>query len=388
VFVFGIFISRKKIFASTEIVERIVPVGHHYFGGMEMSKKSGKKFKIRWSLIFNVIILGLTAFLILYFVFSEGGFVDLINSGLKINVVWIFIAIFVHLTNIALDMTVIYLFMKENCPEMTLYKAFICSMTGQFFCAVTPSATGGQPMQILSMSRMGIRPAKTTAALIQKFLVWQFTLATVCIIAVVARFGFFAQFLDPPMWVASIIGFLAQIALIVVLLLASFCKPLTTRVVNAVIRFFGRIHIIKNPEEKITSIDETLTSFHDSNKNLNKNKPLLIKVYAITAVQMVSFFLVPYCIARSFNIDCNVFDMLCAQAYVNMVSCLVPLPGGSGAAEYCFGIFFGSYFTPITIKSAILLWRTITYYGTIIITAPFAMLKSKKTEESLEEELS
>ena len=191
------------------------------------------------------------------------------------------------------------------------------------------------------------------------------------------------------MWIASLIGFAAQIALIVALLLASFCKPLTTKVVNGFIHFLGRIHIIKDPEEKIKNVDETLTSFHDSNKTLNKNKELLIKVYAITAVQMMSYFLVPYCIARSFGIDCNVFDMLCAQAYVNMVSCLVPLPGGSGAAEYCFSVFFGSYFSGITIKSAILLWRTITYYGTIVFTAPFAMLKSRKTnEEKLENNVS
>ena len=352
-----------------------------------------KRFKIPWGLLFNITVIALTFFLIFYFIFSDGGFVDLIQSGMHISIVWLLTAVFVHLLNIALDMTVIYLFVKENDKNMTVKKALIASMTGQFFCAVTPSATGGQPMQVVSMSRMGIRPAKTTAALIQKFLVWQFTLTTVCIIAVVARFGFFAQFLDPPMWVMSIIGFLAQIFLIVVLLLASFCKPITTKVVNAVIRFLSKIHVIKKPEEKIKSIDDTLTSFHDSNKTLNKNKELLIKVYAITAVQMIAYFLVPYCIARSFGIDCNAFDMICAQAYVNMVSCLVPLPGGSGAAEYCFSVFFGSYFTGLTIKSAILLWRTITYYGTIVISAPFAMLKSRKSledtiEDSLEENIS
>lgn len=354
-----------------------------------MKEKNGRKIKIPWSLIFNIVILALTAFLIIFFIFSEGGFIDLINSGLKINITWLLIAIFVHILNIALDMTIIYLFLKETCDNMSLYKAFICSMTGQFFCAVTPSATGGQPMQVVSMSRMDIKPSKTVAALIQKFLVWQFTLSTVCIIAVAARFGFFSQYLDPPMWVMSILGFSAQIVLIVALLLASFCKPVTTKVVNAVITFAGKLHIVKNPEEKKKSVGETLTSFHDNNKTLNNNKELLVKVYAITAVQMIAFFLVPYCIARSFGIDCNVFDMLCAQAYVNMVSCLVPLPGGSGAAEYCFSVFFGSYFTKLTIKSAILLWRTITYYGTIVFTAPFAMLKSRKSiEDTLEENLS
>ena len=353
-----------------------------------MKENNERRIRIPWSLIFNIVILILTGMLITYFVFSEGGFIDLLNSGLQISVAWMLTGIFVHLLNIFLDMTIIYLFLKETCKEMTFYKAFICGLTGQFFCAITPSATGGQPMQVVSMTRMNIPASKTVAALIQKFLVWQFTLATVCIIAVCARFSFFAQFFNLPMWVGSIVGFTAQIGMIVVLLLASYCKPLTSRIVNWFINIFGKLHIIKNPEEKKKSVENTLNSFHENNKTLNKNKELLIKVYAITAVQMISYFLVPFCIARSFGIECDVFDMLCAQAYVNMISCLVPLPGGSGAAEYCFSVFFGSYFTAQTIKSAILLWRTITYYGTIVFTAPFAMLKSKKSmEETLEENI-
>ena len=154
-----------------------------------MKENNERRFRIPWSLIFNIVILILTGMLITYFVFSEGGFIDLLNSGLQISVAWMLTGIFVHLLNIFLDMTIIYLFLKETCKEMTFYKAFICGLTGQFFCAITPSATGGQPMQVVSMTRMNIPASKTVAALIQKFLVWQFTLATVCIIAVCARFG-------------------------------------------------------------------------------------------------------------------------------------------------------------------------------------------------------
>ena len=350
-------------------------------GGKDMEENK-KKFKIPWGLIFNITIIGLTFFLILYFVFSEGGFVDLLNSGLEIHLVWLIAAVFVHLLNIALDTTVIYLFIKESQPElMTVKKAIIASLTGQFFCAVTPSASGGQPMQVLALSRMGIRPSVSTSALIQKFLVWQFTMSVYCIVAVAARFSFFAEHLDTPMWILSVLGFSAQIVMIVILLLASFCKPLTIKVVNGFISLLGKLHLVKKADEKKKSMEETLDSFHKSNKELNKNKLLLVKVYVITAVQMTAYFLVPFCIAQSFGINCNMFDMLCAQSYVSMVSSLVPLPGGSGAAEYCFQVFFGTYFTDITIKSAILLWRTITYYGTIALTAPFAWLRKKQSFE-------
>ncbi len=345
-----------------------------------MDNKKEKKFHIPWGLIFNIAIIALTIFLIVYFIFSEGGFMDLLNSGVHISLAWLITAVFVHLLNIALDMTVIYLFTKQTNSEFTVFNALIASMTGQFFSAITPSASGGQPMQIVAMSRMGIKPSNSTSTLMQKFLVWQFTMAAYCIVAVTAKFSFISQQLNPTMWVLSIVGFAAQVLMIVILLLASFCKPVTTKVVNFFLNLLGKLHIVHDVEEKKKSIEATLTSFHESNKQLNKNKALLVKIYVITAIQMTSYFLAPYCIAMAFGIHCDIFDMLCAQAYVSMVSSLIPLPGGSGAAEYSFSVFFGTYFSAQTIKSAILLWRTITYYGTIAVSAPFAWLRKKNKQ--------
>lgn len=352
------------------------------------TQENKKKLNIPWRIIFNIAIIGLTIFLIVFFIFSDSGLLDLINSGLKIDFVWLSMAVAVHLLNIVIDATVIYLFVKQTTPHFSVYNAFIASMTGQFFCAVTPSASGGQPMQILVMSRMGVKGSNATSALVQKFLVWQFTLAIYCLIAVVTSFSFFSQFMNPAMWVFSVVGFLMQVFMIGVLLLASFCKSLTSKIVSGIFKLLGKLRLMKNPEQKILEFDETLTSFHESNKELNKNKALMVKAYVVTAIQMTALFLVPYCIAKSFHIDCDMFQMICAQAYVNMTSSLVPLPGGSGAAEYCFNVFFGSYFTTETMKSAILIWRTISYYGTIAISAPFASFRKKKsitTQESVAE---
>ncbi len=353
-----------------------------------------KKFRISVGLIFNIAIFVLTIFLIMYFVFSEDGLIDLINSGLEVSLWWILAAVILHLLNITIDASIIYLFVRENTPDLKVRTALKASMVGQFYCAITPSATGGQPMQILTMSRSGVKGSVATSALIQKFLVWQFTLAAYCIVAVVARFSFFRGNLDMHMWILSAIGFVVQLLMLGALLLASFAKNFTKKVAGGFLKLLAKLHILKNLDEKLSKLEETLESFHESNKALQKDKPLLIEVYGLTAIQMTSLFLVPYCIAMSFHIpDLNIFDMLCAQAYVNMVSSLVPLPGGSGAAEYCFSTFFMAYISAETMKSAILIWRTITYYGTIMISMPFSGVGKKKqlpvetqSDENIKEE--
>ena len=162
---------------------------------------------------------------------------------------------------------------------------------------------------------------------------------------------------------------------------AKHIAPISGSAIRDIFKLLGKIRILKNVDEKIKKLDESLTNFHNCNKDLNKNKKLVVEVYVLTFVQLTILFLVPYCIARSFGQHgVKMFDMICAQSFVSMVSGLVPLPGGSGAAEYCFSAFFGTMFTDQMIKSAILIWRTITYYLTIIVSLPFAAVRKKKTE--------
>lgn len=340
------------------------------------------KKKFSWRIIFNIFVAILTVAMVVYFCFSEGGLIDLIKSSEQINVFWLCIAIVFHLLNIFLDMMLIYVFIKDSSPHFKIGQAFKVSMAGQFFCAITPSSMGGQPMQIVMLSTMNVSTGKATSALIQKFLVWQFVLMAYSIFAVCARFSLLIDSMDPGIWVLAIIGFLAQCVVCAALLLASFAKNFTKKLVGFIFRFLSKIHIIKNPEEKRQNLENQINAFHECNRNLYKNKKLVIKTFMITILQMTVFFLVPYFVGLALSPKAaNMFDMLCAQAFVNMVSSLMPLPGGSGAAELCFATFFSEYFTSNTMKSAILIWRTITYYGTIFISAPFSGISKKKKEE-------
>lgn len=337
-----------------------------------------KKRKITARRIFNVMTVVVAIGLVVFFIFSKGGFIDFLREGHEVIFGWLIAAIALNLFNIFLDAIVIFIFLRVSTPSVTLWQAIAVGLTGQFYCAVTPAASGGQPMQIVSMTRMGIKGANGSSALIQKFLVWQFTLAAFCITSVATRIGYFAGKFDATLWIITIVGFVAQMGMIAVLLLASYKKELTLRVAVFLIKIGAKLRLVKDPEKKKAKADETLTSFHDCNRRLTADKKLLVKVYAITFVQMVSFFLVPYCIGRSFGINCGVFNMLTSQAYVNMIASVFPLPGGEGATEFCFSVFFGGVFTAETIKTAILLWRTITYYGVIALCAPFARIREKK----------
>ena len=334
-----------------------------------------KKKRISGKTIFNISVFVLCVGMLAYFCLSENGLADLLKSAENINLSWLFMAVFCHLLNIALDAYLIYRFTKNNYPLYTFRNAMKASMVGQFFSCITPFATGGQPMQIYLMSRQGVRGGVATSGLMQKFLVYQTTLTLYSLLAILVRMDYFGQHLTPFLWSLAIFGFASQAFVIVGILLFSFSRKLTHKLLVLVFTLLSKLHIIKDADAKIKGLESQLEAFHDGNRELYKNRKLLVETYVCTAVQLTTIFIVPYCVYRSFNLSGeSILNMISSQAFVTMASCFVPLPGAAGASEFSFMAFFGSQFSPETLKSAVLVWRFITYYFTMFMSAPFSRL--------------
>ena len=92
--------------------------------------------------------------------------------------------------NIAIDAYMTYILVKSSVPSFKFHNALKTSMVGQFFSAVTPFATGGQPMQVYCMSKYGVEPGKGVSALTQKFVVYQSTLVAYSAAALLFKTGF------------------------------------------------------------------------------------------------------------------------------------------------------------------------------------------------------
>ena len=122
----------------------------------------------------------------------------------------------------------------------------------------------------------------------------------------------------------------------------------------------------------------------------------LLLIFLLVLIQIVCIMSVPYFIYIAFDMPhiaadhhmpvASLFDFLCIQSFVLFTSNLVPLPGASGGAELAFSMYFSAYFVlggVNKIKPAILLWRFITYYGAMLLTAPFSYYTKgkKKTSE-------
>lgn len=364
--------------------------------------KPKRKFKISANLILNIFVGAFTIYLIFYFCTSEDGLIDLFSTPNSFIPLWIVIAVAVYDFNIIIDSVVTLLFIRTQFPHFKFIDAMKVAFVGVFFSAVTPSSTGGQPMQLYLFSKMNVGVGFSSACMTQKFLIYQIVTALYSVFSIILRPQYFESAFTN-FWSTAfvIMGLVFQLSVMGGFVVLSFCKRITGKILQFVDWIMHKMKFIKNPDKKISSIRQEVESFHKYNKIIMQNKKLLIISYILVFFQVLCIMSAPYFIYISFGMPeiaiangqpvGSFFDFVCIQSFVVFTSNLVPLPGASGGAELAFTMYFSQFFiigAINKIKPAILLWRFTSYYGQLIISAPFSYLtKGKRYEDELQKAL-
>ena len=358
--------------------------------------KQKKKNKISGVLIFNIAVALISIWLIIHFIVTENGLIDLLKQPDSFQLGWIIAGLLVFSCNILIDAFVTRIYLRAEYPRFRFLDSLKTAFIGVFFGAVTPSNTGGQPMQLYYLSQKKVRIGYGSACLTQKFIVYQIVTTTFSIFAVIVRFGYF-QSAFTGFWSSAfiVIGFVVQLAVTAMFLIVCFAEEITKKIIRLVYRIMKALPFVKNPLQKIRSVSREFKMFHNSNRMLMKNKKRLFAVFLLVFVQILCIMSVPYCIYLAFDMPAvaasqhapvgNYFDFLCIQSFVMFTSNLVPLPGASGGAELAFSMYFSAYFvigSVNKIKPAILLWRFISYYGAMLLTAPFSYYTNGKKQSA------
>ncbi len=363
-------------------------------------KKSDKKLKISGKLIFNLAVILICAYMIIYFFASEDGLIDLLSTPGSFSLGWLIVAFLVFNLNPLIDSVVTLIFIRSKYKSFSFFEAIKVAYVGVFFSAITPSSTGGQPMQLYLMAKRNINVGFGSACMTQKFIVYQIVTTAFSFFAVFARFDLFKTAFSS-VWATLfvILGFTVQILVTAMFLIVSFSQKLTGKILSLIEKICRKIKFIKNPDKLMDRLNHEVEMFHMGNRKLFNDKKLLVVTYLLVFLQVMCILSVPYFIYISFGLPqtaiaggqnpATFFDFICIQSFVLFTSNLVPLPGASGGAELAFTMYFSPFFIiggVNKIKPAILLWRMIVYYGAIAISAPFSYFTKGRNNELHEEE--
>lgn len=336
--------------------------------------------------LFVIITLVLTVGMLLYFFFTTDGITTMGKLVTQLKPGWLFLSVAAAVGCWLLEGLTLHTICVRLYPQWRFGSSFSVAMTGFLYSALTPFSTGGQPMQIYSMHKMGMGTGKAGSIIAVKTLTYQVIMVAYSLIAVAARLHFFQTNVSNFSFV-TIIGLLCNTVFILAVFLFMASETLTDKILIALIQFLHKIRLCKHPDERYEKIHGGLAVFHDASKLVGNSVKLYVWVTVFTVIQITLNSLIPYFIYRSFGMnDASVTTMLAAQVFVSMISAFVPLPGASGGAEGSFYIFFGMFFQS-AILPAIVVWRFLTYYCNILFGGIFSYIGGRHYGDgSLEEE--
>lgn len=335
-----------------------------------------------WFGFISVIVSGV---ILLYFMIYTGGFKQFYEMFTGLHKQWLLLALAAVIISWALDTFVLHVLIRRLHKGQGILASLRTTIVGMLYCALTPFAVGGQPMQIAQMASSGIESGNAVSIISIKSVVYQTALTIYAIVSVICGLQFF--FAGVPHFIMfSILGLTANLVFIGTIILMCISKKLPVKLVRFSVGKLAALKIVKNPYKAYTTAKRQIKIFSNSFESMKQSPRTLIGILLLTFIQLTVLYFVPYCIYKSFGLSgVSPFYTIGANAIILMITAFIPLPGGSGAAEGSFYLFFSLFLTGSMILPAMFLWRILTYYLIILVGGVMSaviIIKPKMTADS------
>lgn len=314
----------------------------------------------------NLILgIGSGVIFVLLIIFTNG-WIDLIHQMKHLQIEWIIIAAFAMVLYWVCEAKTLQSIIFSIKKDYKFKEAFKVTMVGQYFNSITPFASGGQPMQLYTLTKQELGAGSSGSALMIKFIIYQTILTVYSLILIFWKAAYFKSKMSNLFYLIAV-GFIINASVILFLIIFSKYRKLTHKLIIVFSKILAKLRLVKNIENLEIRINENLDQFHDNVEKLNQSKKMMIKAVIYTMFQLTIIFIIPYFIYLSFGMrGASVGSMIAGTAFVMMLTAFIPLPGSVGGAEGAFYMFFSLFFAANNIMAAILVWRLITFYSCII----------------------
>jgi len=316
--------------------------------------------------LFSFIYMGVTIVAIIVILLFATD-LDEIGQALEgFNIWWLFACVAALLLYWLADAMLLHDITHYMYQKVSFGQSLKVGLIGLYYCALTPSSTGGQPMQVVYMRRNNIPVGTATSIVSIKFVIYELSLCTLYIAGMCLRGSYFYTYHNEAFWLA-VLGFAINLAAVVVIILALVNQKLVLKIGCAVISLLARLKIVKKKEQTIENFEHTIEDYHEAATYIARHKMRAFGSFWISVLNLSFLFVIPYLIYLSFGFSANnVLDIFTMEAMLFLAVSFFPLPGAAGASEGGFLLFFGPFFGAVT-GVAMLIWRFLTYYMMLIV---------------------
>jgi uncharacterized protein (TIRG00374 family) len=332
--------------------------------------------KFRKYAVYLLIISAVLVVLIVLVFFTYG--FDMLMSLLRdIRYGWIVTAFACMVVFWLGDAGVLHMIVRRLFKGQSFLNSVKVSMAGVFFNAITPFASGGQPVQVYIMARGGMKPGIAASIVMIKSVTYQGMLVLHSMALIMLKGSFIISRI-PGFFYLYILGFLLNLFVVGLYVLFIYSNKTAGKIVMFLFNIAQRAGMKRLAKHR-EKLEYELAAFERGARLLKNNAYLIYNTCLMQLLRLSVFYLIPYFIMLGVKPSpVNIWDMVAAQSIITVISSFVPSPGAAGGAEGTGYIFFKIFFGTGMIIPILLIWRIITYYSSVVFGGIVSLLAPEK----------
>lgn len=312
--------------------------------------------------IFHISIFASVMALTFWSVFRGQDLGQMAASARELSILSVAAAVVLAAAFVAGEGCMIWYLLRKIGEKTSLRRCIAYSFIGAFFSGITPSATGGQPMQLYYMKKDGNALSSASVVLMTVAIMYK----AVLVLTGIGIWLFWGQPLKGHLRGYErlyVFGLLLNIAVTAVLILVMFSPGIIRAVfykIEAALVHFGFWERLDLREDKM---EQFLSGHQEAVRFLRDHKEMIGTVAAGTFLQRSSVFLLTYVIYRGLGLQgSSMWEIVCLQASVYIAVDMLPIPGAQGITEAMFQSVFRDIFTGRYIAASMCIIRGISFY--------------------------
>lgn len=255
----------------------------------------------------------------------------------------------------------IWRLLRASGYRKSLIGCYKYAAVGIFFNAITPSSSGGQPVQLFFMCSDGIHISHGMLSIFNNLLGYQIAAVALSATGLLLNIRMLKNELGPMIWLL-VLGIVINAVIALALAVFIFSRSFAEKAAKA----FGRAAgvISKNLEKKIAEKTEGFISEYGGCADyIRKNPKELVKTCLISLVQVCAMFAVPYCAGMSLGAaEAPLISFMLIQAVVFVGVGFIPLPGAMGINEMMAISVYRGFLAAEAVSDVTLLSRSLSLY--------------------------
>ncbi len=346
--------------------------------------------KDKKKVIFNVIFLLLCFGLTLFYVFRGEDFGEVFRFIRHAKSAGWLLGVGLVVAFILGESIIIYYLLRNLKQQPKLGHCCLYSFVGFFFSLVTPTASGGQPMQLVFMGKDKLPVHISTMVLLLITITYKAVLVIIGAIVLIFRPHRILHMLKPAIfWIK--LGMVLNVLCVGFMLALVFCPFFMKKLVMKALDLASAILKSDRWQGLKVKAGNYMDEYKEASVYMKSHKRITLNVLFITFVQRCLLFAVTYLVLISFSVrHISLVETVILQGSISLAVDMLPLPGGMGVSEHLFEKIFLPVCGPAVITPAMIVSRGLSFYAQLFISAVMTVAayfvifgKGKKTNDRI-----